>query len=92
MPAGDSENREALGNVEQAGRAALAEMRRLLDAMRREGDELELVPQRGLGDLDALVDEVRASGLDVQVKVLGEPAVLPSTAWTCRRTGSCRKP
>ena len=79
MPASDTENREALGNVEQAGRAALAEMRHLLDAMRREGDEVELVPQRGLGDLDALVDEVRASGLEVQVKVLGEPTVLPST-------------
>ena len=79
MPASDSENREALGNVEQAGRAALAEMRHLLDAMRREGDEVELVPQRGLGDLDALVGEVRASGLEVQVKVLGQPAVLPST-------------
>ena len=79
MPASDTENREALGNVEQAGRAALAEMRHLLDAMRREGDEVELVPQRGLGDLDALVGEVRASGLEVRVKVLGEPTVLPST-------------
>ena len=79
MPAGDTENREALANVEQAGRTALAEMRHLLDAMRSAGDEVELVPQRGLADLGALADEVRASGLEVGVTVLGDPAPLPST-------------
>jgi len=38
----------ALRGVEQAGRTALAEMRRLLSAMRRDGDDLELAPQPGL--------------------------------------------
>lgn len=79
MPASDTENREALRNVEQAGRTALAEMRHLLDALRDEGDEADLVPQRGLGDLEALVGEVRASGLGVHLKVTGRPAALPST-------------
>jgi signal transduction histidine kinase len=63
---------EALRNVEQAGRAALVEMRRLLDAMRADGDPLQLGPQPGLGDLDVLLDEVRSTGLDVRLHVHGE--------------------
>jgi signal transduction histidine kinase len=70
--AADEETLEALGNVEQAGRAALVEMRRLLDAMRSEGDPMQLGPQPGLGDLDALLDEVRSTGLDVRLRVHGE--------------------
>ena len=45
-------DREALRSVERAGRTALAEMRRLLSAMRRDGEEAELVPQPGLDGLD----------------------------------------
>ena len=39
LPKGMSGDREALDGVEQAGRTALAEMRRLLAAMRRDGDD-----------------------------------------------------
>jgi signal transduction histidine kinase len=77
MPASSAEDRDALRNVEAAGRTALAEMRRLLDAMRREGDDLELLPHPGLHDLAALVDKVRAAGLDVRLRVHGQPADLP---------------
>ena len=42
LPDAMAEERDALTSVEQAGRGALAEMRRLLRAMRREGDGLEL--------------------------------------------------
>jgi len=73
----DTEDGEALKNVEQAGRTALAEMRRLLGAMRQDGDELELVPHPGLDDLDALLGDVRASGLAVRLEVAGEPFPLP---------------
>ena len=77
MPPDRTEDRDALRNVEAAGRTALAEMRRLLDAMRHDGDKLELVPHPGLRDVAALVDEVRAAGLDVRLRVHGEPADLP---------------
>ena len=77
MPETSTEDREALRNVEQAGRTALAEMRRLLGAMRSDDDQLELVPHPGLADLDALVDDVRAAGLDVRLHVQGEPVALP---------------
>jgi signal transduction histidine kinase len=77
MPASSAEDRNALANVEAAGRTALAEMRRLLDAMRREGDELELAPHPGMHQLASLIDEVRAAGLDVRLQICGEPADLP---------------
>jgi signal transduction histidine kinase len=77
MPETQKEDRDALLNVEQAGRAALAEMRRLLNAMRHEGDELELLPHPGLDDLDTLVNDVRAAGLDVRLHIHGERATLP---------------
>ena len=66
----------ALENVEAVGRTALAEMRRLLNAMREEGDAAELMPHPGLDDLDRLVHDVGAAGLAVRVQVLGEPTTL----------------
>ena len=71
------EGREALKNVEQTGRTALAEMRRLLDAMRYDGDQLELAPHPGLGELDTLLGDVRSSGLAVLLQISGEPFALP---------------
>jgi signal transduction histidine kinase len=72
MPETDTEDRETLRNVEQAGRTALAEMRRLLNAMRHDGEQAELLPQPGLDDLEALVEDVRSAGLPVRVEVRGE--------------------
>ena len=72
-----TEDREALQAVERAGRTALAEMRRLLVAMRREGDGVQLGPQPGLDDLGPLLEEIGRSGLPVQLQVEGERHALP---------------
>jgi signal transduction histidine kinase len=71
------EDREALEDVERAGRAALVEMRRLLGAMRREGEEPEMAPQPGLDSLETLVETVGRAGLPVRLHVDGEPFALP---------------
>jgi signal transduction histidine kinase len=71
------EDRDALSGVEGAGRTALSEMRRLLAAMRTDGDEAELTPQPGLDGLDSLVAEVGRAGLPVRLHVDGEPFPLP---------------
>ena len=71
------EDREALTGVEKAGRTALVEMRRLLAAMRNEGDEAELTPQPGLDRLESLADEVGRAGLPVRLHVEGERLPLP---------------
>src|SRR5690242_12603363 len=77
LPAALSEDREALTGVEQAGRAALAEMRHLLDAMREDGEGVELGPQPGLDRLDALLHDVGSAGLLVRLHVDGDPLELP---------------
>jgi signal transduction histidine kinase len=77
LPPALEEDRDALGHVEQAGRTALAEMRRLLGAMRRDGDGVELGPQPGLDALDSLVEDVIRAGLPVRVHLDGEPFPLP---------------
>ena len=77
MPETDTQDRETLKNVEQAGRTALAEMRRLLNAMRHDGDAVELLPHPGLDNLDSLVDDVRAAGLPVRLEIRGTPFALP---------------
>jgi len=77
LPEELEEDSEALKGVEQAGRTALAEMRTLLGALRRDGDELELTPQPGLGGLHSLLEEVGRAGLPVQLDIDGEPVPLP---------------
>ena len=77
LPATLAEDSEALRNVEQAGRTALAEMRGLLAAMRSDGDQAEFAPQPGLDGLDSLLDEIGRAGLPVRLHVDGEPVALP---------------
>jgi signal transduction histidine kinase len=77
LAAGLSEDREALRGVEEAGRSALAEMRHLLDAMRDDGEDLQLGPQPGVDRLDALLQDVRRAGLPVRLRVDGDPRGLP---------------
>lgn len=77
LPQRPEEDRDALRGVEQAGRTALAEMRRLLGAMRSDGEDLDLAPQPGLDSLDTLVDKVGRAGLPVRLQVDGERFPLP---------------
>jgi signal transduction histidine kinase len=77
LPDAVAEDRDALRGVERAGRAALAEMRRLLVVMRRDGDGDELTPQPGLDRLDALVRDIGRAGLPVELHVDGKPFPLP---------------
>jgi signal transduction histidine kinase len=72
-----AEDRDALKGIERTGRGALAEMRRLLGAMRQDGDGLELAPHPGVDRLDALLDEVGRAGLPVQLHVAGNQFPLP---------------
>lgn len=77
LPDDLDEDVEALRGVEETGRSALGEMRRLLGAMRRGGDSPDLAPQPGLGRLDVLLQEVRRAGLPVELRIDGEPFPLP---------------
>jgi signal transduction histidine kinase len=65
--------REALLSVEQIGRQALTEMRRMLGVM-RSGEEapVALAPQPGLQHLDRLIAQVEEAGLPVTLRVEGD--------------------
>jgi signal transduction histidine kinase len=66
-----------LEKIEDSGRRALAETRRLLGVLRGSGNELELAPQPGIAALPALVASIREAGLPVSLAVDGERAQLP---------------
>src|SRR4051794_18496242 len=68
---------QALTVIEETGRDALAEMRRLLGVLRRDEDGPGLAPQPTLARADALVARVEAEGFDADLTVLGDPAPLP---------------
>ena len=58
--------------VEETGRQALAELRRLLGILRTNEGETGVVPQPGIGDLPGLVESVREAGLRVELVEDGE--------------------
>jgi signal transduction histidine kinase len=70
--------RETLLAIERTGRQALTEMRRLLDMLRTEDDELALAPEPSLDHLDSLLAHVREAGLPVALRVEGERGPLPA--------------
>jgi signal transduction histidine kinase len=69
--------RDVLHTIEQIGRSALTEMRRLLGMLRSDAAE-PLAPQPLLADLPALIDQVREAGLPVELHIGGQPRDLPA--------------
>jgi signal transduction histidine kinase len=65
--------KEALEAIGRTSREALGELRRVLSVLKAEdGEEVELAPQPGLAELDALIERVREAGLQVTVRSSGE--------------------
>jgi signal transduction histidine kinase len=71
------ETRKALGSIETTGRQVLVELRRMLGVLRQGDEQLTLAPQPGLGSLEDLAQQFRASGLPVELRVEGEASPLP---------------
>ncbi len=69
---------EALQVVEQTGREALAEMRRMVGVLRHAEDGPALAPQPSLEQLERLVEHTRNAGLPVDLRVEGDPVQLPT--------------
>jgi signal transduction histidine kinase len=69
--------RQPLLSIEDTGRQALADMRRLLGILRSGGDRADLAPQPGMADVAALVEQVRLAGLSAELNVHGKPKPLP---------------
>ncbi len=69
--------REALSSIEESGRSALTELRRLLGIVRSD-EHSSREPQPGLAALEELVEQIRATGLEVELKREGELGELPA--------------
>jgi signal transduction histidine kinase len=69
--------REALLVVEQTGREALAEMRRMVGVLRRPDEAPALAPQPSLEHIEKLVIHTRETGLPVELRIEGTPTELP---------------
>ncbi len=69
----------AMGAVEHTGREAMAEMRRMVSVLRPAARGDMLTPQPGIEDLSVLVEQMEAAGLQVKMRVEGEPRTVPVT-------------
>jgi signal transduction histidine kinase len=73
-----SKAKDALGSVEQTGRAALREMRRVVGMLGQRDEELALAPQPSIDELDWLIERAREAGLEVDLTIEGEKKRLES--------------
>jgi len=71
------EARKALAAVESTSRAALEELRGVLGVLRRGDDGAQVTtPTPTMGDLDDLIERIRAAGVPVSLRVTGEVRTL----------------
>jgi signal transduction histidine kinase len=85
-----AEDRAALISVEQAGRTALAEMRRLLAAMRQDEDDVDLMPQPAWMPSAHCWTRSAGPACPSGCMSTASPSRCPRR-WTSRPTGSSRK-
>jgi signal transduction histidine kinase len=69
---------QTLAEIEESGRQALTETRRLFGVLREPGAEVGRAPQPGIGELPALAGRLRAAGLEVSLSIDGDHTTLPS--------------
>ena len=68
--------RAPVWKIQETGRAALTDMRRMLGMLREADSRPALLPQPGIANLEFLLAKVRESGLPVELEVEGEPEPL----------------
>jgi signal transduction histidine kinase len=77
LPEQAGSTREVLRSIEETSRQALVEMRRLVEMLRKDDEELALAPQPSLAHLELLAQQVREAGLPVDLRIEGDPRALP---------------
>jgi signal transduction histidine kinase len=68
--------RDSILTVEETGRQTLSDLRRLLGMLRKQDDARALSPQPGLGQIAALIDSLRGTGLACERRTVGDPVDL----------------
>jgi signal transduction histidine kinase len=67
----DPDAKAVLATIEQTGRQAFAEMRRLVGVLRDDDEAAALAPQPTVGEIPALLTRLAAAGLDVDLEIEG---------------------
>ena len=76
LPGRPAEAAQSVEVIAATARQALTELRRLLGVLRGPADQLETAPAMSLADLGTVLDQVRGSGLAVDLAVEGTPGPL----------------
>jgi signal transduction histidine kinase len=71
--------RQLAGQLQDAGRRSLEELRQLIGLLTDNDEDAPLAPQPGLSDVDELVQDARRAGLDVALTRSGPPRELDPT-------------
>jgi signal transduction histidine kinase len=75
---GEDEAKAVLGTIEQTGRQAFAEMRRLVGVLRDEDEAAALAPQPTTGEIPALIARLASAGLEVELEIEGSQREVPA--------------
>ena len=67
-----------LATIEQTGRQAFAEMRRLVGVLRDDDEAAALAPQPTIGEIPALLARLASAGLDVDLEIEGTRRQAPA--------------
>jgi signal transduction histidine kinase len=76
LPGRPVEASQSVQVIGETARQALVELRRLLGVLRGPGEQPQAAPSPSLGDLDAVLAQVRGTGLKVDLTVEGSPGEL----------------
>jgi signal transduction histidine kinase len=76
LPGRPDQAKQSVEIIGDTARQALTELRRLLGVLRGPGEELQTAPSPSLGELGAVLELVRGTGLPVDFRVEGTPCVL----------------
>lgn len=72
---------QALNTIAETGRAALADMRKILGILRSESAQDSVpAPQPSLAEIERLIEESKAAGMRISFAQIGRPAPLPAGA------------
>ncbi len=73
LSADPDQARNSIRSVEETGRQALGDLRRLLGMLRKDDDPSALSPQPGLAQIGGLIDSLRSAGLQCERRTIGDP-------------------
>jgi signal transduction histidine kinase len=74
----EADAKAVLSTIEQTGRQAFAEMRRLVGVLRDDGEAAALAPQPTVGEIPALLARLASAGLDVDLEIEGTQREVPA--------------